>query len=186
MSSIVLKSSCLESSGVRTLRRSNTLAKALRVDSVFPPASACVSLLLCLCLLSMRKLLLLLLVVDEKEKPSFQIDDDDDDDSVVVSVVVVVKSSSMREEEVVCSYMSQIKKDHYHAYSQDIDFVVWSYKKKEKILLQFFSVVLEKMKEKIGEDTYVRTKWCLSVQIFFATKQEENKNNSRHNVLCYV
>jgi len=132
----------------------------------------------------MRKLLLLLLVVDEKEKPSFQIDDDDDDDSVVVSVVVVVKSSSMREEEVVCSSQSQIKKDHYHAYSQD--FVVWSYKKKEKILLQFFSVVLEKMKEKIGEDTYVRTKWCLSVQIFFATKQEENKNNSRHNVLCYV
>ena len=88
----------------------------------------------------MRKLLLLLRVVDEKEKPSFQIDyDDDDDDSVVVSVVVVVKSSSMREEEVVCSYMSQIKKDHYHAYSQDIDFVVWSYKKKEKILLHFSS-----------------------------------------------
>ena len=68
----------------------------------------------------MRKLLLLLLVVDEKEKPSFQIDDDDDDDdSVVVSVVVVVvKSSSVREEEVVCSYMSQIKKDHDRAYSQ--------------------------------------------------------------------
>ena len=118
MSSIVLKSSCLESSGFRTLRRSNTLAKALRVDSVFTPASACVSLL-CLCLLSRGKLLLLLLVVDEKEKPSFQIDDDDDDDdSVVVSVsvvVVVVKSSSVREEEVVCSYMSQIKKDHEHA-----------------------------------------------------------------------
>jgi len=71
----------------------------------------------------MRKLLLLLLVVDEKEKPSFQIDDDDDDDdsvvvSVVVVVVVVVKSSSVREEEVVCSYMSQIKKDHDRAYSQ--------------------------------------------------------------------
>ena len=77
----------------------------------------------------MRKLLLLLLVVDEKEKPSFQIDDDDDDDdSVVVSVVVVVvvvKSSSVREEEVVCSYMSQIKKDHDRAYSQVFTVVVF-------------------------------------------------------------
>jgi hypothetical protein len=26
----------------------------------------------------------------------------------------------VREEEVVCSYMSQIKKDQHHAYSQDI------------------------------------------------------------------
>ena len=95
----------------------------------------------------MRKLLLLLLVVDEKEKPSFQIDDDDDDDdSVVVSavvVVVVVKSSSVREEEVVCSYMSQIKKDHDRAYSQVFTvvfrLVLPAYKKKEKIYLLHFS-----------------------------------------------
>ena len=99
----------------------------------------------------MRKLLLLLLVVDEKEKPSFQIDDDDDDDdSVVVSavvVVVVVKSSSVREEEVVCSYMSQIKKDHDRAYSQVFVFVVFRLTKKRRkciffISFQFFSGVL--------------------------------------------
>ena len=89
----------------------------------------------------MRKLLLLLLVVDEKEKPSFQIDDDDDDDdSVVVSVVVVVvKSSSVREEEVVCSYMSQIKKDHDRAYSQ-LFTDVYRLKKKRtkfKIIISF-------------------------------------------------
>ena len=94
----------------------------------------------------MRKLLLLLLVVDEKEKPSFQIDDDDDDDdSVVVSVVVVVvKSSSVREEEVVCSYMSQIKKDHDRAYSQVFTVVVFRLTKKRRkfiffISFQFFS-----------------------------------------------
>ena len=90
----------------------------------------------------MRKLLLLLLVVDEKEKPSFQIDDDDDDDDSVVVSVVVVKSSSVREEEVVCSYMSQIKKDHEHAYSQV--FVVCCLVLQKKILLHFssFPVVL--------------------------------------------
>jgi len=93
----------------------------------------------------MRKLLLLLLVVDEKEKPSFQIDDDDDDDdSVVVSVVVVVvKSSSVREEEVVCSYMSQIKKDHDRAYSQVFTVVFRLTKKRRKFIFfisfQFFS-----------------------------------------------
>ena len=97
----------------------------------------------------MRKLLLLLLVVDEKEKPSFQIDDDDDDDdSVVVSVVVVVvvKSSSVREEEVVCSYMSQIKKDHDRAYSQvfTVVFRLVLQKKGENLSssFQFFSGVL--------------------------------------------
>ena len=91
----------------------------------------------------MRKLLLLLLVVDEKEKPSFQIDDDDDDDDSVVVSVVVVKSSSVREEEVVCSYMSQIKKDHDRAYSQVFTvvfrLVLPAYKKKEKIYLLHFS-----------------------------------------------
>jgi len=105
----------------------------------------------------MRKLLLLLLVVDEKEKPSFQIDDDDDDDdsvvvSVVVVVVVVVKSSSVREEEVVCSYMSQIKKDHDRAYSQvfTVDFRLVLRKKGENLSssfhFQFFSgfVLLKK------------------------------------------
>jgi len=106
----------------------------------------------------MRKLLLLLLVVDEKEKPSFQIDDDDDDDdSVVVSVVVVVvvvKSSSVREEEVVCSYMSQIKKDHDRAYSQvfTVVFRLVLQKKGENLSssFQFFSgCSSEKMKEKI-------------------------------------
>lgn len=104
----------------------------------------------------MRKLLLLLLVVDEKEKPSFQIDDDDDDDdSVVVSVVVVVvvKSSSVREEEVVCSYMSQIKKDHDRAYSQ-VFTVVFRLTKKRRKFIFFISVLSrfcssEKMKEKI-------------------------------------
>lgn len=103
----------------------------------------------------MRKLLLLLLVVDEKEKPSFQIDDDDDDDdSVVVSVVVVVvKSSSVREEEVVCSYMSQIKKDHDRAYSQ-VFTVVFRLTKKRRKFIFFISVLFgcsssEKMKEKI-------------------------------------
>ena len=109
----------------------------------------------------MRKLLLLLLVVDEKEKPSFQIDDDDDDDDgVVVSVVVVVvvvKSSSVREEEVVCSYMSQIKKDHDRAYSQ-VFTVVFSFgltkKRRKFIFFISFSVLFgcsssEKMKEKI-------------------------------------
>ena len=95
----------------------------------------------------MRKLLLLLLVVDEKEKPSFQIDDDDDDDdSVVVSVVVVVvvvKSSSVREEEVVCSYMSQIKKDHDRAYSQVFVVVFRLTKKRRKFSIErtrFFSL----------------------------------------------
>ena len=107
----------------------------------------------------MRKLLLLLLVVDEKEKPSFQIDDDDDDDdSVVVSVVVVVvvvKSSSVREEEVVCSYMSQIKKDHDRAYSQVFTVVFrLVLQKKGEIFFISFSVLFrfcssEKMKEKI-------------------------------------
>jgi len=106
----------------------------------------------------MRKLLLLLLVVDEKEKPSFQIDDDDDDDdsvvvsAVVVVVVVVVKSSSVREEEVVCSYMSQIKKDHDRAYSQvfTVDFRLVLRKKGENLSssfhFQFFSgfVLLKK------------------------------------------
>ena len=105
----------------------------------------------------MRKLLLLLLVVDEKEKPSFQIDDDDDDDdSVVVSVVVVVvvKSSSVREAEVVCSYMSQIKKDHDRAYSQVFVVVFRLTKKRRKFIFisfQFFSgCSSEKMKEKIA------------------------------------
>jgi len=98
----------------------------------------------------MRKLLLLLLVVDEKEKPSFQIDDDDDDDdsvvvsAVVVVVVVVVKSSSVREEEVVCSYMSQIKKDHDRAYSQ-VFTVVFSFgltkKRRKFIFFISFSVL---------------------------------------------
>ena len=110
----------------------------------------------------MRKLLLLLLVVDEKEKPSFQIDDDDDDDdgvvvSAVVVVVVVVKSSSVREEEVVCSYMSQIKKDHDRAYSQvfTVVFRLVLQKKGENLSssfhFQFFSGCSssEKMKEKI-------------------------------------
>ena len=107
----------------------------------------------------MRKLLLLLLVVDEKEKPSFQIDDDDDDDdsvvvSAVVVVVVVVKSSSVREEEVVCSYMSQIKKDHDRAYSQvfTVVFRLVLQKKAENLSssFQFFSgCSSEKMKEKI-------------------------------------
>lgn len=109
----------------------------------------------------MRKLLLLLLVVDEKEKPSFQIDDDDDDDDgVVVSAVVVavvVKSSSVREEEVVCSYMSQIKKDHDRAYSQvfTVVFRLVLQKKGENLSssfhFQFFSGCSssEKMKEKI-------------------------------------
>ena len=106
----------------------------------------------------MRKLPLLLLVVDEKEKPSFQIDDDDDDDDgVVVSVVVVVvvvKSSSVREEEVVCSYMSQIKKDHDRAYSQvfTVVFRLVLQKKAENLSssFQFFSgCSSEKMKEKI-------------------------------------
>ena len=103
----------------------------------------------------MRKLLLLLLVVDEKEKPSFQIDDDDDDDdgvvvSAVVVVVVVVKSSSVREEEVVCSYMSQIKKDHDRAYSQvfTVVFRLVLQKKGENLSssFQFFSgfVLLKK------------------------------------------
>ena len=98
----------------------------------------------------MRKLLLLLLVVDEKEKPSFQIDDDDDDDDSVVVSVVVVKSSSVREEEVVCSYMSQIKKDHYHAY-YSIDFFVFGLTKKgEKSssfseLHVFFSIIRNKL-----------------------------------------
>jgi hypothetical protein len=38
----------------------------------------------------------------------------------------------VREEEVVCSYMSQIKKDHEHAYSQVfvVCVFVWSYQKK--------------------------------------------------------
>ena len=48
----------------------------------------------------------------------------------------------------------------------------------------------ERRREKKGkisdEDTYVRTKWCLSVQKNFAPKQEEKKKNSRHSVLCYV
>jgi len=97
----------------------------------------------------MRKLLLLLLVVDEKEKPSFQIDDDDDDDdgvvvSAVVVVAVVVKSSSVREEEVVCSYMSQIKKDHDRAYSQ-VFTVVFSFgltkKRRKFIFFISFSVL---------------------------------------------
>ena len=105
----------------------------------------------------MRKLLLLLLVVDEKEKPSFQIDDDDDDDDsvvvCVVVVVVVVKSSSVREEEVVCSYMSQIKKDHDRAYSQ-VFTVVFRLTKKRRKFIFFISVLFgcsssEKMKEKI-------------------------------------
>ena len=91
----------------------------------------------------MRKLLLLLLVVDEKEKPSFQIDDDDDDDDSVVVSVVVVKSSSVREEEVVCSYMSQIKKDHDRAYSQVFTVVFRLTKKRRKFIFfisfQFFS-----------------------------------------------
>lgn len=91
----------------------------------------------------MRKLLLLLLVVDEKEKPSFQIDDDDDDDDSVVVSVVVVKSSSVREEEVVCSYMSQIKKDHDRAYSQVFTVVFRLTKKRRKFIffisVQFFS-----------------------------------------------
>ena len=82
----------------------------------------------------MRKLLLLLLVVDEKEKPSFQIDDDDDDDDSVVVSVVVVKSSSVREEEVVCSYMSQIKKDHDRAYSQVFTVVFRLTKKRRKFI----------------------------------------------------
>ena len=101
----------------------------------------------------MRKLLLLLLVVDEKEKPSFQIDDDDDDDDSVVVSVVVVKSSSVREEEVVCSYMSQIKKDHDRAYSQ-VFTVVFRLTKKRRKFIFFISVLFgccssEKMKEKI-------------------------------------
>ena len=91
----------------------------------------------------MRKLLLLLLVVDEKEKPSFQIDHDDDDDDGVVVSVVVVKSSSVREEEVVCSYMSQIKKDHDRAYSQVFTVVFRLTKKRRKFIFfisfQFFS-----------------------------------------------
>ena len=96
----------------------------------------------------MRKLLLLLLVVDEKEKPSFQIDDDDDDDDSVVVSVFVVKSSSVREEEVVCSYMSQIKKDHDRAYSQVFTVVVFRLTKKRRkfIFISFhfssFPVVL--------------------------------------------
>ena len=86
---------------------------------------------------------MLLLVVDEKEKPSFQIDDDDDDDDSVVVSVVVVKSSSVREEEVVCSYMSQIKKDHDRAYSQVFTVVFRLTKKRRKFIFfisfQFFS-----------------------------------------------
>ena len=111
-----------------------------------------------------RKLLLLLIVVDEKEKPSFQIDDDDDD--IVVSVVVV-KSSSMREEEVVCSSQSQIKKDHDHAYSQD--FVVWSHKKKGKIIPRPHYILFEptetlaKNTKKIQKNVPARARYIIRI-----------------------
>jgi hypothetical protein len=45
----------------------------------------------------------------------------------------------VREEEVVCSYMSQIKKDHEHAYSQVFVVLFGLTKKNSSSFFQFFS-----------------------------------------------